>query len=1164
MNLKRELRKVHGDGGTGHLEVCFDEKGRHMATCGFDGEVKVFNGYDDKDPSSFLIGEVVYAIAVKGGRLYVAGDDNSIQSFILADSSLDGILLRFTSHVNHFCFNKKGDNDFMLKMLDLTTKSQTDFKGHEAPVLSVTIHPSDDDVIASSSCDGTVKVWKSSEGKCLRTIKCLPKSNSFETSKTLARIAFTDDAKYLLVPGVDKILAYSAKEWTIAFELKADVENNQVSSWSLVSVGWFWPLVSVWSVLSGHWSVWDGFGLWSVCGQFQVVTGQCGVVLVTDQCVSFSTLSLSADGRYVASSRGQEGVSVWDVREKKMVKRGGEGGKQVVTSVCWHPTNHEVAFCNNQGYMGLLRNPVEVTEGSVIQDGGRSAGGTSASHAGRQTVGDLFGDDDDDADLLVAVANDADDDDADDHHHRQNNMGDDDDKKHDDGVDDDDDAGDGGIPGVDTDGEEEEEDDADEEGGVKKRKRMTNILVDEEASNRGHLTIAFTFVIIQANTAPTTDWPESLTDLPISSTEISTQQVGGDGSSSRKSWQPVDMQKPFIPTSCPKGLVSRFMVWNEIGRVQQYTNFEDESGERTINAEFHDSSIHHTIHIDNSTHNFNMAALNEEALLLASEAQEATASQLLCMHFSTWDTNKEWSMAMPDGESIVGMCLGERWLAVATNVRLVRVYSVGGVQKEVFSLTGPLVTMVGCLDLLAVIYHEAMGIPGDQCMSFMLLSTSKMRLLASGRLPLTSKSTVAWAGAIFCKGSKYPSTLPLPIVQILPFKLPYCEMNTDKSILEEQYWRTRLLSNHFKFWKVQGYHFDQSEESRMGTLMKELLMKLFALSCRSNKEVRAVELGEMMPDVKTLQLAIRYASQKGETMIVHKLNDLARSKVEKDNEDDDEDEKVVTANNNNNNDDDDDDDAMKMKMMRIMSKRMKEQRVSCEEKPLALKPAKILFGFFSLFFLINASSAGSKFKPSNEKDLTEVDDDEVDQGLDEDDADDDNQIEKNDSGDDEDEYDDGGAVENSDSEKEQVDAFKKPGTIAGKKRNKLSKKTSLSDSMTFKEIKNPFKVASNDIGSTTNNKPPQTQPRGSSIFDNMEKPKSSRVSAKLSSGNSEDRKENNAKNDSSTSLKKRKRNENSSPDHVTSVGGAKKLKEVNKSSTNQKLSSFFFNKNESQ
>ena len=79
------------------------------------------------------------------------------------------------------------------------------------------------------------------------------------------------------------------------------------------------------------------------------------------------------------------------------------------------------------------------------------------------------------------------------------------------------------------------------------------------------------------------------------------------------------------------------------------------------------------------------------------------------MHFSSWDNSKEWSTTMPEEEDIECITMGEGWVAVATDTRNVRLFSITGIQKEMFSLPGPVVCMAGHTCQLIVVYHRGMG-----------------------------------------------------------------------------------------------------------------------------------------------------------------------------------------------------------------------------------------------------------------------------------------------------------------------------------------------------------------------------------------------------------------------------------------------------------------------
>ena len=49
--------------------------------------------------------------------------------------------------------------------------------------------------------------------------------------------------------------------------------------------------------------------------------------------------------------------------------------------------------------------------------------------------------------------------------------------------------------------------------------------------------------------------------------------------------------------------------------------------------------------------------------------------------------------------------MGDGWVAVATDKQYIRLYSLGGVQREVISSPGQIVTMAGRDSSLAVVYQ---------------------------------------------------------------------------------------------------------------------------------------------------------------------------------------------------------------------------------------------------------------------------------------------------------------------------------------------------------------------------------------------------------------------------------------------------------------------------
>ncbi|KAK8731115.1 hypothetical protein OTU49_007806, partial [Cherax quadricarinatus] len=164
-----------------------------------------------------------------------------------------------------------------------------------------------------------------------------------------------------------------------------------------------------------------------------------------------------------------------------------------------------------------------------------------------------------------------------------------------------------------------------------------------------------------------------------------------------------EIQKPFQPGMSPEHLNDRYMLWNNVGIVRQYSS-EDEN---SIDIEFHDTSVHHSLHFNNSV-GHSMAALSTHALALACESSEDQPSKLVVHHFSGWGTNKEWYVDLPE-EDIQAVCLGSGWLAVATDRRNLRIFSTSGIQRDILAIPGPVVCLAGFEDQIMLVYHGGMG-----------------------------------------------------------------------------------------------------------------------------------------------------------------------------------------------------------------------------------------------------------------------------------------------------------------------------------------------------------------------------------------------------------------------------------------------------------------------
>ncbi|CAL4087061.1 unnamed protein product, partial [Meganyctiphanes norvegica] len=95
----RPTRYAHYEG---HTDICYTADGKHMITCGTDGEVRIFEGLDDDDCKTHVVVKCAYnAVAFKDGCFLVATDTNLLQTYTMDEGSPFGIITRFTAPATH-------------------------------------------------------------------------------------------------------------------------------------------------------------------------------------------------------------------------------------------------------------------------------------------------------------------------------------------------------------------------------------------------------------------------------------------------------------------------------------------------------------------------------------------------------------------------------------------------------------------------------------------------------------------------------------------------------------------------------------------------------------------------------------------------------------------------------------------------------------------------------------------------------------------------------------------------------------------------------------------------------------------------------------------------------------------------------------------------------
>ncbi|XP_058464750.1 WD repeat and HMG-box DNA-binding protein 1 [Malaya genurostris] len=355
------------------------------------------------------------------------------------------------------------------------------------------------------------------------------------------------------------------------------------------------------------------------------------------------------------------------------------------------------------------------------------------------------------------------------------------------------------------------------------------------------------------------------------------------------------MQDYFQSGSTPDHLEHRYLVYNHVGIVRAHSDDKENS----IEVEFHDSQKHHGIHLNNYL-NHTMAGLSETVLAMAcTSGVEEKGSKLVCINLVAFG-NREWSCTMPGTEEIIGVVASDKIVVVATDCRLLRIFTARGTQREVISVPGPLVSMAAYGDHVLVAYHRSPP-NEDQQINLMLITCVKFKLRCREvPIPLTAGAEMRWLGytdkgspvvydsagimrlyqasanlwfpildaeqhkagasdslfivnvcesvqqvqLIVCRGAKFPLTNPRPIPMNANFQQPMCDVDFEKGTLEDELVRSIYLKS------------DEADK-----ILKETAVKLFALACRSEMEQRARELVETIGSSQLIPIVIKYASK---------------------------------------------------------------------------------------------------------------------------------------------------------------------------------------------------------------------------------------------------------------------------------------------------------------
>ena len=397
---------------------------------------------------------------------------------------------------------------------------------------------------------------------------------------------------------------------------------------------------------------------------------------------------------------------------------------------------------------------------------------------------------------------------------------------------------------------------------------------------------------------------EALKSLGVlsESGELLAKRGGGDGGSGTAG------QPAFQPGATPfNENQRRYLAWNGVGvvtsRVKDFESF--------VEVEFFDTGLHRPIRFGDH-YNHSMAALDTEAVIFASNVQDDVASAVFYRPLNGWAANSEWTLFLDKGEDARAVAVGAGWAAVATDKQYVRVLTVSGVQRQILSLPGPVVTMVGNASRLAVVYHAPDSSGDRQHLVCMVYDVALQKRIMRETLPLGKPDAdLTWLGftelgflafcdstdivrvlveawdnewtpvldldtvrkgnelhfitnvtdtavmAVSLKGQHFPSVNPRPTPITLEMKIPL--MDYGSVALERDFLAREMASKQLALaYKAAGL--DEPASVKADKVeMDKVLIKMINSACKAERSARALDLVRLLSLEQSYNIAGRLA-----------------------------------------------------------------------------------------------------------------------------------------------------------------------------------------------------------------------------------------------------------------------------------------------------------------
>lgn len=397
-------------------------------------------------------------------------------------------------------------------------------------------------------------------------------------------------------------------------------------------------------------------------------------------------------------------------------------------------------------------------------------------------------------------------------------------------------------------------------------------------------------------------------------------------------------QEAFMPSStpCENSATKRILQWSLAGVILCFK----ETVKSSIEIEFSDGDRRPVRFSDH--YGFTQGCFSELGAFFGCPATESHPSSVFYRPFASWSSSSEWSLALDPGETSVLVALGRKFAVTITSKGYARLFSITGIQTEIFRISGLPLTATAAGNQLCIVTTLSGGTVWFELLEISEFGDTEAHV-ASGPLPLSVESTLEWVGfsddgelviydssdtlcslratssglrwcvvadnlahavdadtfwvvsvanesvfGIPCHGiEKHPTAVPRPALVTRPLEFPALEksISSRRTLSARRTWVSRSRELQVSI-ATHGPTHDSVSEAReelqeAEILLDKALLKLFEEACRSDCAMRALDIASRLQLDKSSEIAFRVADHYKLTNLTQRLEMVLVSRRER-------------------------------------------------------------------------------------------------------------------------------------------------------------------------------------------------------------------------------------------------------------------------------------------